>query len=60
MQPDGGGLWTPPPAAALPADAEHWQRIVLLPGLKLHLRDPSGPLLASIASEIAERYSAPK
>lgn len=47
------------PAGAAGRTAERWKRLVLLPGLELHLRDGSGPLLESIAGEIAARYGAP-
>lgn len=48
------------PPAALPEHAQRWQRVTLLPGLELHLLEGSGPLLAGIAQEIAQRYSGPK
>jgi DNA-binding transcriptional MerR regulator len=48
------------PAHGPGAAAERWQRVVLLPGLELHLRDGSGPLLESIAGEIAVRYGGPR
>jgi DNA-binding transcriptional MerR regulator len=48
------------PAPAKPSPTrERWQRVTLLPGLELHVRDDAGPVIARVADEIAERYRSP-
>ena len=47
-----------PPEATPPAAADTWERIVLLPGLELHLRTTGGPLLRRLATEISAQYRA--
>ncbi len=50
------------PAAADPAErsypADPWDRVILLPGLELHVRGDAGPLVRRLAAEIHARYSA--
>ena len=51
----------PPPAAAPAPDApawraEGWQRLTLVPGLELHVRDDGGEAVRQIANEIAQRW----
>lgn len=50
-----------PPAPAAeppPANAERWDRVVLLPGMELHLRSDASPLLRRLAREIQAQYGA--
>ncbi len=46
----------PEPIAAL--HAEQWQRLLLLPGLELHLRRGSPAVIVDIANQIARHYAA--
>jgi DNA-binding transcriptional MerR regulator len=47
-----------PTAELSPAGAERWDRIVLLPGMELHLRSDATPLLRRLAREIQAQYGA--
>jgi DNA-binding transcriptional MerR regulator len=56
-------LDAPPPAPPAPAPratplagAEHWSRLVLLPGLELFVRADAGEVLERLAAEIRDRY----
>ncbi|CAN92444.1 transcriptional regulator, MerR family [Sorangium cellulosum So ce56] len=41
-----------------PAGAERWDRVVLLPGMELHLRSDASPLLRRLAREIQAQFGA--
>lgn len=45
-----------PAAGATPYPAERWERIVLVPGLEIHVRADCGPLLQRLAREIHAQY----
>jgi DNA-binding transcriptional MerR regulator len=44
----------PPRAPAYPAAA--WERIILAPGLELHVRTDAGPMLRRVADDIFRHY----
>jgi DNA-binding transcriptional MerR regulator len=46
------------PGAATPTQAEHWQRIVILPGLELMLRGDVSPIVQEVASRVIETFRA--
>jgi DNA-binding transcriptional MerR regulator len=54
---DAAGLSGPSTTGHFPG-AERWERIVLLPGMELHVRADAGPLVQRTAEEIRSRYSA--
>jgi DNA-binding transcriptional MerR regulator len=54
-------LAPPPPAPRPPPPeptytAEHWERIVLVPGLEVHVNGAGGPILRRMAQEIVSYF----
>jgi hypothetical protein len=49
---------SPQPDPAVAVIGERWQRVVILPGLELLLRDDARPIVREVAARVLEQFQA--